>query len=220
MGQLTAARSTRSDAGQVRITPRDVSVLTYMGEQYGLRKDQLPRLVGDVAERTVRALIDRWVRAGLINRRTVFAGDHAWLWPTTTGLELSGRSLPYWEPRPGILEHVYWVNEIRFRVADRHPDAAWISERHLRAEAGGANRPEHMPDGLVLKAGKQIAIEVQLAQKSRERAADTLAYLTQAYEGAWIFAKAGGPFLAIERGLGELKSEKAKRVRLLPLEES
>jgi hypothetical protein len=61
-----------------------------MGEQYGLRKDQLPKLVGDVAERTIRALIDRWVRAGLINRRTIFAGDHAWLWPTRDGLELSG----------------------------------------------------------------------------------------------------------------------------------
>ena len=217
---MSATRLGRADAGQVRITPRDVSVLTYMGEQYGIRKDQLPRLVGDVAERTIRALIDRWVRAALINRRTIFAGDHAWLWPTNSGLELAGGTLPYWEPRPGILDHVYWVNEIRFRVAERHPDSSWVSERHLRAEAGGANRPEHMPDGLVLKTGKQIAIEVQLAQKSRERAADTLAYLTNTYEGAWIFAKAGGPFLAIERALGELEPEKAKRVRLLPLEES
>jgi len=214
-----ATRPSRPDAGQVRITKRDVEVVTFMGEQYGVRKDQLPQLVGEVSERTVRALIDRWVRAGLINRRTIFAGDHAWLWPTREGLELSGDPLPYWEPRPGILEHVYWVNEIRFRVAAKHPDSSWISERRLRAEAGGANRPEHMPDGLVLKAGKQIAIEVQLAQKSRDRSAASLAYLSETYDGAWVFARAGGPFLAIERALGELKADKAKRVRLLPLED-
>ena len=217
---MSATRPGRGDAGQVRITPRDVSVLTYMGEQYGLRKDQLPRLVGQLSERTIRACIDRWVRAGLINRRTIFAGDHAWLWPTREGLELAGGTLPYWEPRPGILEHVYWVNEIRFRVAERHPDSSWVSERHLRAEAGGANRPEHMPDGLVLKAGKQIATEVQLAQKSRERAADTLAYLTETYDGAWMFARDGGPATAIQTALAELPPERAQRVRLLPLDES
>lgn len=82
-----ATKSPRSDAGQVRITQRDVEIVTFMGEQYGLRKDQLPRLVPGVSERTIRALIDRWVRAGLVNRRTIFAGDHAWLWPTRDGLE-------------------------------------------------------------------------------------------------------------------------------------
>jgi hypothetical protein len=75
-----------------------------------------------------------------------------------------------------------------------------------------------MPDGLVLKAGNQIAIEVQLAQKSRERAVDTLRYLADTYDGAWIFARAGGPAVAIERALAELNPDKAKRVRLLPLE--
>ena len=213
------ARPPRADAGQVRLTQRDVDVVGFLGEQYGLRKDQLPRLIPGISDRTIRALVDRWVRAGLLNRRTIFVGDHAWLWPTREGLELSGDPLPYWEPRPGILDHVYWVNEVRFRVAERHPDSSWVSERRLRAEVGGANRPEHMPDGVVLKGGKQIAIEVQLTQKSRERAVDTLNYLTEMFEGAWIFAKTGGPFLAIERALGDLSPERAKKVRLLPLEE-
>ena len=216
---MSAVRAPRSDAGQVRLTARDLQVMAFLAEQYGIRKDQLPRLVGGVSERTIRALIDRWVRAGLVSRRSIFAGTHAWLWPTREGLELSGEALPYWEPRPGILEHVYWVNEIRFRVAGRHPDSAWVSERRLRAEAGGANRPEHMPDGLVLKSDRRIGVEVQLAQKSRERAAETLAHLTEAYDGAWIFAKAGGPFQAIERALTALDKTRAKRVRLLPLED-
>lgn len=216
---MSALRAPRSDGGQVRITARDVEVMTFLAEQYGIRKDQLPRLVGGVSERTIRALIDRWVRGGLVNRRTIFAGEHAWLWPTRDGIELSGERLPYWEPRPGILEHVYWVTEIRFRVAERHPDSAWVSERRLRAEAGGANRPEHMPDGLVLKVDRRIAIEVQLAQKSRERAAETLAHLTEAYDGAWIFAKAGGPALAIERALADLPPARRKKLRLLGLED-
>ena len=213
---MSAVRAARSDRGQVRLTERDVAVMTFLSEQYGIRKDQLPQLIGDVAERTIRALIDRWTRAELVCRRTIFAGDHSWLWPTRSGLELAPLRFPYWEPRPGILDHVYWVTETRFRVAARHPDATWVSERKLRAEAGGANRPEHMPDGLVLKAGRRIAIEVQLAQKSGERTAASLASLTSVYDGVWIFAKAGGPFTATVRCLRDLPD--ASRVRLLPLE--
>ena len=202
-----------------RTTPRDVEVLTFMAEMYGIRKDQLGRLLGGVSERTLRALIDRWVRAGLVQRRTIFLREPAWLWPTRAGLDMTPHPLPYWEPRPGILEHVFSVNEIRLRVAERHPEATWISERKLRAEAGGANRPEHMPDGVVVKEGHEIAIEVQLAHKSRDRAASMLAHLTASYDGAWIFARAGGPSLAIARALGELPTDKQGRVRLLPLEE-
>ena len=207
----------RADAGQVRITKRDVAVMTFMAEQYGLRKDQLGRLL-EVSDRTTRALMDRWVRAGLIQRRTIFAGEHAWLWPTRDGLELAAETFPVWEPRPGILEHVFQVTEVRFKVAAKHPDSTWVSERRLRAEAGGANRPEHMPDGLVLKGGRQIAVEVQLAQKARDRAKDTLGYLTDTYDGAWLFARVGGPMAALERALEELPPDRAKRVRLLPLE--
>jgi hypothetical protein len=202
-----------------RTTPRDVEILSFMAEQYGIRKDQLARLLGGVSERTARALIDRWVRAGLVRRRTIFLRDHAWLWPTREGLDLAPLPLPYWEPRPGMLEHVFHVNEVRMRVAERHPDATWISERRLRAEAGGANRPEHMPDAVVLKGEHHIAIEVQLAHKSRDRALAMLRHLTETYDGAWIFVRDGGPRLAIERALLQLGSFKQERVRLLPLEE-
>ena len=207
----------RADAGQIRITERDVEVMALLSDHYGFRKDQLARLLG-LSERTLRALIDRWVRGGLVNRRTIFAGDHAWLWPTRAGLDLAPVRLPYWEPRPGILDHVYWVTETRFRVAERHPDATWISERRLRADAGGANRPEHMPDGLVLKADRKIAVEVQLVQKSRDRAVASLDCLTDTYDGVWVFARDGGPFAATQRSLSELPETKSKRVRLLPLE--
>lgn len=213
-----AVSAGRSDKGEVRLTQRDIEVMTFMGEQYGLRKDQLASYL-DVSERTLRALIDRWVRGGLISRRTIFAGQPAWLWPTRQGLELAPVVLPHWEPRPGILDHVYWVTEVRLRVAKRHPDSVWTCERILRAEAGGTNRPEHMPDALVTKAGKQIAVEVQLAHKSRDRAGATVGYLTDTYDGVWIFAQAGGPTAALERAVQELSLDKAKKVRLVPLEE-
>lgn len=215
---MSARRAVRADKGEIRLTERDVEVMTFLADHYGLRKDQLSKLLGPISERTVRALIDRWVRGGLVNRRTIFAGDHAWLWPTRAGLNLAPLKLPYWEPRPGILDHVYWVSETRFRVAARHPNAEWISERRLRAEAGGANRPEHMPDALVLRGDRKIAIEVQLAQKSRDRASETLLYLSRTYSGAWIFARSGGPFTATARALKELSADDRARVRLLPLE--
>ena len=215
---MSALRSPRSDAGQIRLTERDVAVMTFLSEQYGIRKDQLSKLLGPISERTIRALIDRWVRAELVCRRTIFAGDHAWLWPTRQALDLAPLRFPYWEPRPGILDHVYWVNQTRFRVTCRHPDSTWVSERQLRAEAGGANRPEHMPDGVVLKTGRRIAIEVQLAQKSGDRTAASLASLTSAYDGVWIFARAGGPFSSTARSIRDLPEPVSERLRLLPLE--
>ena len=211
--------SAQATEAPFRTTLRDIEVVSFMAMQYGLRKDQLAQLLGGVSERTVRALIDRWVRAGFVARRTIFAREHAWLWPTRAGLELAPVQFPYWEPRPGILEHVFHVTQVRFAIAERHPGATWISERRLRAEAGGANRPEHMPDGLVLRDGREIAIEVQLAQKSRDRAAAMLTYLTQTYDGAWIFARDGGPTLAVERALRELNPVSAQRIRLLPMED-
>lgn len=92
---MKAERAPRSDKGDIRLTQRDVEVMTFLSDQYGLRKDQLPQLVGDVSERTSRALIDRWVRGGLVYRRTIFAGEHAWLWPTRAGLSLAPFLLPY-----------------------------------------------------------------------------------------------------------------------------
>ena len=207
----------RSDAGTIRITDRDIRVMTFMAEQYGLRRDQLCHLIPNVSERTLRAQIDRWVLGDLVRRRTVFAREHAWLWPTRAGLDLVAERFPYWEPRPGILEHVYWVNEIRFRVAKRHADAEWVSERRLRAEAGGANRPEHMPDALVVKAERRIAVEVQLAQKSSDRAESTLKHLVAHYDGTWLFARAGGPMSSMAAALRALGPDHGK-VRLLPLE--
>jgi len=212
-----ALRAQRADAGTIRITDRDVRVMAFMAEQYGLRRDQLPDLIPNVSDRTIRAQIDRWVLGGLVARRTVFAREHAWLWPTRAGLDLVPERFPYWEPRPGILEHVYWVNEIRFRVTKRHPEAEWISERRLRAEAGGANRPEHMPDGVVLKGDHRIAVEVQLAQKSLDRAQATLAELVKSYDGAWVFARAGGPMSSMAAALRSLNGQRGK-IRLLPLE--
>ncbi|MCA1706713.1 MAG: hypothetical protein LC808_26995, partial [Actinobacteria bacterium] len=88
----------------------------------------------------------------------------------------------------------------------------------LRADAGGANRPEHMPDGLVLKGESKIAIEVQLAQKSRDRSLASLRFLTETYDGVWVFARSGGPSAATERALADLESGGRARVRLLPLE--
>lgn len=203
----------------IHLTERDQAVLLFMAEQYGIRADQLWRLVGKLSQRTTRALLDRWTAGGLINRQKVFAADPPWMWATRKGLAAVPERFPYWEPRPGILDHVYWVNEVRFKVQARHPEATWVSERHLRMESKSRNAA-HMPDAVVIRGSKQIAIEVQLQQKSFARAAATMRQLTDRYDGAWVFARPGGPRQVIERGLKELPAERTKRVRVLDLEET
>lgn len=213
-------RSPRSDLGQVRITRRDLEVLYWMADQYGIRKDQIPRLLGGLGDRTIRALLDRWSRAGLVERRRIFAHDPAWVWPTRGGLGLLDRRVPYWEPRPGILDHVYWVNEVRMLVRERDPEQRWISERRLRAERGGRNSIDHTPDALVVRDQVRIAVEVQLTQKSADRAMAMLRSLTNAFDGAWIFALPGAATEAIARAVERLDARSAARVRLLELGDS
>lgn len=45
-------------------------------------------------------------------------------------------------------------------------------------------------------------------------------HLTGTYDGAWMFALSGGPMAALECALEELNPERAKKVRLLPLDGS
>ncbi len=102
-------RKVRGDAGQMRYTERDVWALTWIGDQYGIRFDQLQELLGQrpggvvqtpggLGSATVRDMVQRWQRAGLVDHRKVLVGEPGWIWLTRGGLE--HMDLPYrvWEP--------------------------------------------------------------------------------------------------------------------------
>ena len=193
---IGSARKERSDKGSIKITERDLEVLRFIGEQYGVRADQLARLlkrpdVGALSDSATRAVLARWEKAGLADSRKVIADEPRVIWLTRKGLDEVGLAFKPWTPTPASLAHIYWTTQVRMHTEDRHPAASWRSERELRkgrvmqsistSQSHEVDAEIHLPQGVV-------AVEVELTSKSVERRRSIMAELTQRYATVWYFA--------------------------------
>lgn len=218
------ARKERSDKGSIKITERDLSVLTFIGQQYGVRADQLARLLkrpaeGALSESATRAVIARWDKAGLAASRKVIADQPRFVWLTRKGLEEVGLSFKPWTPTAASLAHIFWTNQVRIHTEDRHPAASWRSERELRKgrvmqSISSVTNHEvdaeiHLPQGVV-------AIEVELTAKSVERRRSIMSEVASRYATVWYFAPRNVRVLLEQTAAGVVQRE---RVRIYPLEE-
>jgi hypothetical protein len=219
-----AVRQHRSDKGSVRLTERDLASLHWIGEQYAIRVDQLTRLLGREAGRplsdsTARAAVARWLRAGLAKRRKITAGDPAFVWLTTRGLREVGLSFKGWEPTAATVAHVFWTNQVRLYVEERHPEFSWLSERHLRAGSAMqtfSDERTHVADAELRSGDTSVAVEVELTAKSTPRREAIMRALANAYPTVWYFAPAD-----VERALHrttERLDASRERIRIYPLE--
>src|ERR687895_2782539 len=147
------ARRRRSDAGERRLSERDLELLSIVGEQYALSLPQLARLMGR-SFHAARWLRSRWERAGWAKGRAVVVGEPVFVWLTRRGQRIAGSEYSLWRPNPGALAHIAAVTDVRFWVAERHPQADWVCERELAREARltGAGG-QHRPDALVILDG-------------------------------------------------------------------
>lgn len=80
-----STRSRRSDAGQVKMTERDLRLLRIVAEQYAVTVPQLATLMGR-SHHAARWLRERWQAAGWVEGRAVLVGRPVFLWPTRRGL--------------------------------------------------------------------------------------------------------------------------------------
>src|SRR2546429_8498711 len=94
-------RKPRSDRGP-RLTERDHKALSWIGQQYAVRLDQVqivlarlgepgdsatkPKEKGRLTQKRTMGLVRRWERLGLVNSRWVLHGGPAWGWRTAGGL--------------------------------------------------------------------------------------------------------------------------------------
>ena len=190
MGKTSAqtTRARRADAGLIRTTERDLRLLRVVGEQYALSVPQLARVMGR-SEHAGRWLRERWQRAGWVEGRALIVGRPPFVWLTRRGLSAAGLDYAVWRPTPGALAHVAAVTEVRLDVQHRHPNAEWVAERDLARV--GSGRAAHRPDGLVVMDGRAVAVEVELTQKERRRAARIMSDLVVAYQSVTYFASPG-----------------------------
>src|SRR5947207_6520090 len=154
-------RKPRSDRGP-RLTERDHKVLSWIGQQYAVRLDQLqillarlgepgqyatkPKEEGRLTQKRTMDLVRRWERLGLVNSGWFLHGDPAWVWLSVEGLRVVrqqiGELRPF-EPTPAGLSRLFFCNQARLLVEERHPDGVWQGERQLRARRKPEKRPPH-----------------------------------------------------------------------------
>jgi hypothetical protein len=138
---LTGAGASRrprwdTDTG---ITERDVAALRWLGQQYAARSDVLrvllgrlspgsPRIEGQLAETTLRDVLDRWEDRGLIIRDRLLG--HLWVAPTAKALRLVGLDVRAWSFIIPQLDHVHAVGIVRLALEPTIPAGGrWLSER-------------------------------------------------------------------------------------------
>lgn len=203
----------------VLLTPRDVSAMRWVAEQFAVRVDQLPKVLAEgeaeVSRRTSRGVLERWTSADFVTRQKVFAGEPAWVWLTRHGSNACGGCFKLWAPKFGNLSHIYWVNEIRLRTAIKHPDVVWVCERSIRKEQA---RGLHVPDAELVPAdGRRVAVEVELTQKSAVRATAIARELASRYATVWFFA-ADRIKRTVSRAIAELPLADRDKFRIYPIE--
>ena len=215
----------RSDKGSVRLTERDLTSLLWIGEQYAIRIDQLARLLGRAAgrslsESTTRIAINRWVRAGLAKSRKVTVREPGFVWLTGRGLREVGLSFKRWEPSASTAAHIYWTNQVRLYVEEHHAEFKWTPERELRAGRSMqtvSDISSHVADAELHADGSFVGIEVELTNKSAPRRQSIMRVLADTYATVWYFAPSDVQRL-LERTAAALDAERRERVRIYPLE--
>ncbi len=172
--------------------------MLFIGEQYGARRDQMARYLGRRAQRatkipgevgatTAQGIFERWCATGWVQAVSIYKNQPDWLYLTETGLRALG--LPYkpWTPPESgnLLDHKYWLNEVRLLLEEEYLHGRWVSERRLWY----ARTLTHPPDAefYLPNVPMPIAIEVECSLKDSERLERILPWLATHYENTWYF---------------------------------
>ncbi|WP_157183588.1 hypothetical protein [Nocardia takedensis] len=213
----------------IRLSLRDMTVLTVTAEMYGAPGDVVGKMLGGVSRRRVNQIADRWTAAGMISplRPTPVPGP-AWIFPTRAAAEvLIGHPVRAWAPRPGMAAHVRTALEIRLALVGLDLER-WICERTLRSEVGptkaGTPRP-HIHDGRYrTPAGEWWAVEVELTPKNLTAARSAVAQAWQAARaadcaGVTYYCRGNAVKNVIRSAAGSLNLTDGPRLRLADVDE-
>lgn len=165
----------RSDAGQVRLTLRDLETLRWIAEQYVIAGSALPLLLR-VAPGGARKWTQRMRCAGLIQSAVI--NGAMWHWPSARAMY--DLDLPWKAARPKALRlpHLHAIGEVRLWHAASEPHLRWVAERIVRAREQRIGNGFRPPDGELWDASGSVlvaAVEVELYPKALRVARDMIA---------------------------------------------
>lgn len=194
-------RKTRKDRGILRLTARDRLALTWIGEQYAMRFDQVQELLGryaghgatdegELSESAIYNVIAHWKKGKWVHTRALDETGRLWVWLTKKGL--TTLSLPYQYHNAANLgeeklKHLYAITDVRLELDRGTSRVEWTSERMLLQ---GTHRRQgltrmHRPDAVLFDGDNLIAIEVELSRKAESLLSGILATILsqQDYHG-------------------------------------
>jgi hypothetical protein len=179
-------RARRWDAGVVRPTERDVAVLRFAGEQFGLPLPIVVALYG-CSEAVGRRHAGRLVRAGLAQREYGPQG-RLWLVPTRRGLRYVGLPYEAWSLSAWKGDHVAAVARLRLALQAQYPEATWTSERAIRSRWAHSGARVRYADGQLDFPGSTcVGIEVELHRKQRHEYDGITSDVDPAFDQCWWF---------------------------------
>lgn len=167
-----------------RLTERDQDILTFINEFGFCEMPQLDKRFSLNKPRNYE-IMRRLVNNGLLIHERILHNHHGVYRLSPEGARCT--NLPSLARVPlATYRHDLLVVEVHLRLRLEHPDARWISARHLMQEKHqhGVGKTGHLPDGiLVFENGEQIAIEVELTPKGKNR----LERILRGYGGAFEY---------------------------------
>jgi hypothetical protein len=197
----------------VDITERDLGVLTFAVEMFGLPLPLVAELIGRAspgplplrsAERIARRTVAR-LEAGRYARRASIRRE-VWVVPRAAGLALAQspeHDKPYglWSPQGWKAEHLAGVARLRLWLQDHYPEARWEPERAIRRRCADANRANraagvelrtrYADGGLYLPDGRAVGIELELTRKPSADYAGIVADQDPAWSTVWWYTRPG-----------------------------
>lgn len=169
---MSEKRKTRSDKNQIKMTGRDMFVLSWVADMYTVNFDTLAILLGREGRtreplniKSVYGVVRRWEKAGWVQKREIIPSKPNYVWLTKKGLDFVGLEYTEVTPSFGKIIHYEMVNQVRLILEELDGFQGWISERKYAFE-NSEKEVKVLPDGIAVVKGEHIGIE---AQRSRAR---------------------------------------------------
>ena len=218
-------RARRSDAGRVRITPRDAAGLAFAAQMYACPYDLLARRL-KVTTGTLHGILFRWRRAGLAETAVITPGP-AWCWITQHGLDRLGYPWTASEPALSLLAHIRAAVAVRLWLESgeeyRERRAKWRPEREIRAGLSAAGRMGHVPDAEIIwpgngtTRGERWAVEVELTPKGHDRVTRIISGLLKSPYACTVYLCSKAALPVVTRAAATFPDESAARIIIRPV---
>src|SRR3989338_3243208 len=154
----------------MKLTDRDIEILRFINDCGYCVTPHLTNFLSVKRARTYQ-LMRRLVQRKFVIKEHLLQGHPALYYLTSKGANFT--DLPPIEyVSLGTYRHQIIMINVALKLMRVHPEAIWISERHLKHDKcyDGIGKRGHVADGLLLfPDNRQIAIEVELSVKGRQR---------------------------------------------------